>query len=573
MKAWEEWRYRTILVTAYAATAFVYLVLPIIGTFGGQLLGTYGFPHDAFYNAGILEWGYRSLWSSSRDFFEWNAGFPVRGALAATENLVGWQLFYSPLRAAGIGVVAAYNSLLLLAIVASGLGAAMFARQLGTDRQGGAAAGFVFAFVPFHLNHAGHIQTMAVAWSPFALVALDRLLASGSRRAGAALIASVVLTAASVLYFGVFLIVVLGLYVGLCWAFGRYRPTRRRVGELVVVAALGAVALAPLVLPYLRLRGSSGQFGHPSEMIMRFSLELMSVLRTPDWQAFWSWSPLAKTWNLLDSGSWTPAFPGLVATLLGVAGITRGRRDPETRVTVKILVVIAVVTFVLALGPVFKLRGNYPSRLSEWVPMPGQLWLLVPVLRWPMRIAFYTFLCGAVLAGFGLTYLLRGRPRRVQVVATAAVLLLLAIEYRPGVQYATRSVTARPPIDMSDAYPYLAAERDTGAVIEFPVADSTGYATPVLSRYTYASAAHLRRIVAIPASARLPVLDSLVKAARELPSESARERLVARGLTRVVVHRHLMPRDSADRLIGDLTRAGYAVLFQGREAVVFRLSR
>ena len=93
-------------IFAYTATAIADFVIPLGRHFGEKLLGTALFASDPILNAGILEWGYQSLWSPTRHVFEWNAGFPLHDSLAVTENLIGWQLFYTPLRAFG-GPVAA----------------------------------------------------------------------------------------------------------------------------------------------------------------------------------------------------------------------------------------------------------------------------------------------------------------------------------------------------------------------------------------------------------------------------------------------------------------------------------
>ena len=145
----------------------------------------------------MLEWGYQSLRSPSLHFFDWTAGFPLSNTLAATENLVGWQIFYTPLRLLGAAVPTAYNLLMLASLVISGIGAALLARRLGADYVGATVAGFIFAFGPFHLGHMMHLQTMGVCWSPFAILFLDRYLANGSVRDAAGLAIVFVLSASS----------------------------------------------------------------------------------------------------------------------------------------------------------------------------------------------------------------------------------------------------------------------------------------------------------------------------------------------------------------------------------------
>ena len=104
-----------------------------------------------------------------------------------------------------------------------------------------------------------------------------------------------------------------------------------------------------------------------------------------------------------------------------------------------------------------------------------------------------------------------------------------------------------------------------------PVADRTGWRTPMTTRYTYGSSGHLRRIVALHGNVMPPVIDSLMRAADQLPDSASSALLRGHGVTRVVVHPALMPPGSGASLIEAFRRAGYPVVFIGGEDVVFAL--
>jgi len=558
------------MVALFAATAVLYLVIPVAGRFGRVFLGTAVFAPDAFLNAGVLEWGYVSLRSPSLHFFDWTAGFPLSNTLAATENLVGWQIFYTPLRMLGAGVPTAYNLLMLASLVISGIGAALLARRLGADRAGATVAGFVFAFGPFHLSHMLHLQTMAVCWSPFAVLFLDRYLATRSLRDAAGLSFFFVLSALSAVYFAVFLGLLLPLYAMLCWLFKRYRFDLRAFAGLALTGALSAILLLPLIIPYVRFAAAFG-YHHDINTLTNLSMELLAPIRMPDWLSAWSWSPLVRRSSFANAQSFSASFPGLVALALAVYAVAAARRTPDSRKTVWILLSLSVICYLLALGPTLRLMNLNTSPLTSRVPMPGAIWMLIPGIRWPMRMFFFAWLGGAILCGLGVTAL-RGAIRPgLRTAAAVGILILIAAEYRPSAWLAGRSVAAPSPLEMSDVYPYLADEPDRGGVVELPVADATGWRTPMTTRYTYASAGHLRRVVALHGNVMPPEIDTLLLAGNALPDSASSALLWRHGVTRVVVHTGLMTGAAGAALIHAFDRAGYQALFTGREGVVFAL--
>ena len=360
----------------YTGVALVYLVLPLGGGFADRLLGTALFEPDPVLNAGILEWGYRALWTSTLSVFDWTAGFPFGNMLAGTENLLGWQVLYSPLRRFGVGNVAAYNTLLVVSIIVSGSGAAALSRRFGASVGGASVAGFLFAFAPFHLNHLVHIQTMAVCWSPFAILYLDRLLESGAVKDAAGLTSMVVLTGLSGAYFGVFLALILPLYVLASVVVGRHRLRPRPLSMMAAAAVLSAALLVPVALPYLRFAVRHG-LSHSPEELMTFSVALVDLLKVPSWLAMWSHTPLA------EGSRWTAAFPGIVALALVGALPLVSRGDDGTRRVVLMLSLLALAALLLSMGPVLKIRGDYPSRLAPWIPMPGRIFTLFSAVRAP----------------------------------------------------------------------------------------------------------------------------------------------------------------------------------------------
>ena len=552
------------LLLLYSTIGVIYLVLPIAGHFGGVLLGSALIPQQVFLTSGTMEWGFRSLFSSSRRFFDWNAGFPLHNSLAISENLVGWQVLYYPLRALGVGVPAAYNTVLLFSLVLSGIGASLLARRFGANRWGAAVTGVVFGYGPFHLNNLMDIQTMAVCWTPFALLFLDRFMERPSLREGIGVGASYVLTVLSSVYFGTFLTLILPLYVLLAGILGRYKLTLSMIARLALVALVALAAVSLIAVPYVRFAREHGRYGASATNIAGLSMEWLAPARTPSFQSAWERTPLR--WKNPWDGQ--PAFIGIVGLSLVAIGLREFRRGRFEHAAVLTIVALSLISYLLALGPYFKTAGSGPSRIIEWVPMPGRLWLLIPGIRNPTRFFFFAWLGAALLAGLGLSAILQKfRPTSRNVVAPCVLVMLLA-EYWPASWLAGESVTAVAPMAMSDAYPFLASEADSGGVIEFPTADSSG-ARLDFGRYIYGASGHLRGVVALHGNHRIPLIDSLRTAAESLPDESARVFLSSHRVSRVVVHRFIGDSARNARLIAALDSARFPFVFSGRESVVF----
>ncbi|HUQ19607.1 MAG TPA: hypothetical protein VM099_08335 [Gemmatimonadaceae bacterium] len=564
--------YLAVLAALYTSIAVSWFVIPIAGRFGKVFLGTSIFAPDTFLNAGILEWGYRALLSPKLRLFDWPAGFPLSNSLATTENLIGWQVLYTPLRTAGVSIAVAYNILLLTSLVLSAIGAALLARRFVGSKSAGAVAGLVFGFAPFHLEHLLHLQTMAVCWAPFAILFLDRYLELRRPADAVGLAVMFLMSSLCSIYFGVFLAIVLPLYVILCWIFKRYPFDSRSLLGLVATGAVSVAFLMPVISHYIEFNRNVG-YHHTAQALANFSMEAAAIFRMPDWMASWSWTRLARVSDYRSTLSFSAAFPGIVALGLAIFGAIRGIRDSRYRRATLVLLTLAILCYLLALGPILRPINLNELRGASWLPMPGKLWLLIPGLRWPMRIFFFALLAFSILCGFGLSFLRQNVSARSQRALVFLAVALITVESWPRLWLSQESVIAPDPMSLSDAYPVLAKEQDRGGVIELPVSDQSGWRTPYLTRYTYASSAHLRRVVAIHGSVTPPLTHTLLKAAIAAPDTTAMHYLASRGVTRLVIHLPLMRGTQGMWLVHKLQAAGYPVIFAGNEGVIFSTTR
>jgi len=549
-----------VAAIVYLITAIVYFAVPIWRTFGESLLGSTLFGPDNVLNAGILEWGFKVIRSSSLHLFDWPAGYPVHDTLAGTENLIGWQPLFFPQRLLGIGIVSAYNVCILLSFVISGLTGNLFARRCGVPKDGALIGGFVFAFAPLHVGLAVQFQSLIICWLPLGIVLFERVLAERSVANIAALAFVFVMTTLGSLYYGVFLALLLAVWYPLGLVTGRFERSWAGAARVAAAAALTLGAMAPLALQYVRVSSTFG-FDRSLAYAIERSMDVADFFMIQSWLLVWAKTPLANRTN------YGAAFPGFVVLLMLVASI-RWKAPRHLKLS---LAVVAAICAILSLGPRLKVF-NYPTSFLENVPMPGAILGFIPGIRMPSRMLPCAFIFLGVLAGGGASVLL-ARWSEWRRLAVPILLLAAALDVFPAPSFASESWRLSAPLASSDAYAYLAQAPDTSAIVELPKADSTGFTLPAKSAYVYGSIGHLRRTVSYNLSVNLPGPDSLQVQAERLPDESARALLVARGVRRLVVHNRFFKADSVGPRLSRLDAAGYPVLFRGRDATVYSLER
>ena len=189
--------------------------------------------------------------------FVWNDWWFAR-AVSTGANPFSTQMMYwptgaslvlhtlSPLNAAAaailqpaLGLVGAYDVLIVASFALSAWAAYLLAKQLGAREPGAYVAGTAFGFASYHFAHAlGHLNLVHTEWLPLALLFVERHRATGRGREIVGVVLCVV--AAALTDLSLLLTTVLAMAVLLA-ARGAMRE--RRTWTL---AAWCALALAPL---------------------------------------------------------------------------------------------------------------------------------------------------------------------------------------------------------------------------------------------------------------------------------------------------------------------------------------
>ncbi|GGJ87914.1 hypothetical protein GCM10010123_16880 [Pilimelia anulata] len=421
---------------------------------------------DPALQAWQLAWSGHALTTDPGGLWNGNGFFPERLSYAFSDTLLG----YAPFGLLGEGPAAAvlrYNIVFVLAHALALFGAYALVRQLGAGRAGGAIAGLAFAFAPWRLAQAGHLQVVSTGGIVLALAMLARghgwALRRGHRfrvrRPGWALAGWMVAAWQLSLGFGVglpfgYLMLLAVLVTALCWLVARIRRAPRHPWgwRLLLADGVGGLVFAGvgvgMAIPYFLVAAAHPYARRTADLIDLYSPPARSLLIAPGESLLWgpAHAPLRA-----DLG-WAPEMtllPGFTLYALAATGLLYSVWTVRQRL---LLLAGAVVTAVLALGTQF-LDGRYTYLpLLRWLPgWDG--------LRAPGRLILWTTLFLAILAAGGISAVL-GRAARMHPTAlrfglrtllrfaTVLPVLVLAVECLNTVAHPR---VPRPPAALRDA--------------------------------------------------------------------------------------------------------------------------
>jgi hypothetical protein len=287
---------------------------------------------DSVLNMWILSWDceqFRGILtghsSHLRHFFDANIFHPAPLTLAYSEHLIPQALQIFPIYALTKNPILCYNLLFLSTFVLSGLGMFLFVRELTGSTVAAFVGGLLFAFAPYRVPQASHLQVLSSQWMPLALYGFRRYFTDGRLRALAGATAAVVVQGLSCGYYLLYFSPFAGAYaLWEMWRTGRLAD--RWTWLALVIAAYAAMAVtAPFVLPYIRV-SQDLQLARSLSETTRLSADVYSYATASIAERFWG-ARLAETFRKPEG----ELFPGLLTVLLALIGIVwRERADAHT---------------------------------------------------------------------------------------------------------------------------------------------------------------------------------------------------------------------------------------------------
>lgn len=339
-------------------------------------------------------------------------GFPALAAIEVGALYPSNLVLFTLLRPY---VAIAYAQLLPLLI--AGLGTFLLARDFGRSLPAAFLAAGAFALSGVLVAHLRQLNLVdAAAWTPFLLLAIERLARGRPRAAAAlALVWALELLAGhpQIAYFAALVAVPWSVARG--WSGGDGGPSRAAatLGWVVLALALGTLAAAAQILPTIELATLSHRRGGFSfEQAAAFPAAAANL-----WTFFLPWihgDPVSDTYHLSGIFWEQYGYVGLAPVLLAVLAAGDVRRDRR----VALLALVVLVSYLLVLGratPLFAL---------VYRAVPGMRYF-----RFPTRFLVFVDLGLVLLAAFGLDALRARLPsERARSAAAVAILAVTALD-------------------------------------------------------------------------------------------------------------------------------------------------
>jgi hypothetical protein len=365
----------------------------------------------------LLAWPGHILLTDPAQLWHGNAFYPERWSYAFTDSLLG----YAPAGLIGDGPLAAvarYNVLFVLVYAFAFIGAYALVRQLGADRIAALVAAVAFAYAPWRLGQAGHLQVLSTGGIALSLAMLARghgwslryryRFRPGRVRPGWIIAGWLVATWQMTIGFGIglafaYVLAGTGIVVALAWLVRRIARRRRHpVGRIVAANVIGGVIFGAvtvlMALPYLTVVDQHPQARRDFNVLYNFSPPVQGFVTAPEHS--WLWGSSHE--GARDALAWAPEMallPGFALLGLAVAGLVYSVWSIWARV---LLAAGAAASVLIGLGTEF-LGGDVYRVLHE--RLPG--W---DALRTPGRLVIWTtLLLGILAAGAVAAFVSRSR--------------------------------------------------------------------------------------------------------------------------------------------------------------------
>jgi hypothetical protein len=283
-------------------------------------------PVDPLLNSWIMAWDIHQLFRDPLHLFDANIFFPLTKTLAFSEHLIVLSFIAMPFIVVFENPILGYNFVQLLSFILGGFVVYLFVYHLTKNKLAGLIAGIIFAFHPYRFRQVGHIQNLAIFWTPLSLLYLYKFFKKPKTKYMLLFTMFFILQALSCGYLGVFLALVVILAVLYYLMFTPGKNVYPTLKKLVISGLISAVVIGPFLVPYFQVK-KEHNFERPIWGNIRFSANILGYATVSRFNENVFYHPLSLRHRVLinrtDRGKLRPIgrglFPGIVTLLLVLA--------------------------------------------------------------------------------------------------------------------------------------------------------------------------------------------------------------------------------------------------------------
>ena len=465
--------------------AFVYfIVLTIIMTYPlvfrmGEIIGNAG--GDGTYFVWLVRWYQKALFELKiSPFFNPYMNYP-QGWNLATSDITPAMVALALPGSLLFGPTWGYNFSMLLSFVLSGWGMYLWVKSLTKNDWAGLIAGTIFAFIPFRMAHViiGHLSLSGTQWFPFYFWGLYDLLRQEKFSWKPVLMASI---SAGLIGFTSPYYVYMTIIISAAFLFGfivfrGYKRLRTTVfwKSLLVFGLISGLLVGLSMLPYLGLNAQNGLASNSVDYVSRYSASPTDFVIPSVWHFLWGkW--VTSRFHPGFSHEATLYIGAVTFVLAVIAWVMRRKLPRPELIGISLTVALAAFVFALGIDPHWlgKKMVSLPTFLQpifHRIDMPQiylpsyYLFRYLPFfsnMRVFMRFGLFTLIFFSLMAGLGAYALMRSFSTSLRRWVSVGLLILIFIDFYPGVFTTFSQIKARP-VDY-----WLATQPDTGAIAQFP---------------------------------------------------------------------------------------------------------
>lgn len=383
-----------------------------------------------------------------------NIFYPLTNTLAYSDSLWGQSILASPIIWMTANPVLAQNILVFFSFVASAITAFFLFRYLTKHTAASLLAGFFYAFSFPRIAQIGHLPFVTSQWLPLVILGTLAFLKQGTTRTLVFAYISYLLSAASSVYFSIFLLPQLGIILLVhSYVWIRQRQTIliwKRMRMLAVWSIPFLLGVLALYFPYIRLATEYPEYKRTlfdTYALRAIPEDYIRVLPTSILK--FAGFPTGSPEHVLY-----PTLAVVISAFLGLRALWK-----KDKILWSIVVVSALSAYVLSLGA-------QQTILGKSIQMPYYyLFKATPLfqaVRVPARFGLLVSLYLSIASAFGLQWLISKKQTRL-------VFVMVGLFFVEVWQTNTPYVTIPDAKSMPAVYAWLSDQPEQTVIAELPL--------------------------------------------------------------------------------------------------------